>query len=72
MIHKIQHGMEVLFMVLVIQWQPVFGIIAARYIAIKNALSAKFNIAYWIGIIDGQASSEYDRKRTLGKNKILD
>ena len=46
--------------------------ISARYTAIKNALSSKTNIAYWLGMIDGQASSEYDRKRTLGKNKILD
>ena len=46
--------------------------IAARYTAIKNAIAAKSNIAYWIGAIDNQASNDYDRKRTLGKNKILD
>lgn len=40
--------------------------IAPRYAAIKTELSAKANIAYWIGMIDGQAATEFDRKRNAG------
>jgi hypothetical protein len=63
--------------VVVVRWYSVLcaaaaSEIAARYTAIKNAISAKTNIAYWIGMIDGQGASDFDRKRNLGKNKIID
>jgi len=48
------------------------GEIAARYNAITNAISAKTVIAYWVGVIDGTASSEFTRHRDLGKNDLID
>lgn len=48
------------------------GEIATRYAAIKAAISAKANLAYWIGFLDAQGPSEFDRKRNLGKNVLID
>jgi hypothetical protein len=48
------------------------GEIAARYGAIKTAISAKLNLAYWIGFIDAQGPTEFDRKRGIGKNILID
>ncbi len=44
MIHKIQHGMEALFMLLVIQWQPVFGIIASLCAVLYYVSITKINV----------------------------
>lgn len=48
------------------------GEIAPRYTAIKNAISAKANLAYWIGFVDARISAEFDRKRDIGKNILID
>jgi hypothetical protein len=48
------------------------GEIAVRYSAIKTAISAKANLAYWIGFIDAQGPSEFDRKKNIGKNVLVD
>lgn len=48
------------------------GEIALRYAAISSAIAAKANIAYWIGFIDAQGPSEFDRKRNIGKNVLID
>jgi hypothetical protein len=44
MIHKIQHGTEALFMLLVIQWQPVFGIIASACAILYYLSITKINV----------------------------
>lgn len=44
MIHKIQHGMEALFMLLVIQWQPVFGVIASLSAILYYLSITKINV----------------------------
>lgn len=48
------------------------GEIAPRYTAIKNAISAKTNLSYWIGFMDARISGEFDRKRDIGKNILID
>lgn len=48
------------------------GEIVNRFTAIKNAISSKANLAYWIGIVDGRVSAEFDRKRDIGKNILID
>lgn len=48
------------------------GVIVNRYTAITNAVSGKTNLAYWIGLMDGQLSAEYNRKRDKGKNLLID
>ena len=46
--------------------------IADRYSSIKAAISAKTNLAYWIGFIDAQGPAEFNRKRNIGKNVLID
>lgn len=48
------------------------GEIVNRFTAIKNAISAKTNLSFWIGFIDGRISAEFDRKRDIGKNILID
>lgn len=48
------------------------GEIATRYAAIKSAISGKVNLAYWVGVVDGHAASEYDRRRNTGKYILID
>jgi hypothetical protein len=48
------------------------GEVVNRYTAIKNAISSKVNLSYWIGFIDARVSSEFDRKRDIGKNILID
>lgn len=48
------------------------GEIVNRFTAIKNAISSKANLAYWIGLVDGRVSAEFDRKRDIGKNILID
>lgn len=48
------------------------GEIAARYTAITNAISAKTNLSYWIGFIDGNIQADFDRFRDKGKNRLID
>lgn len=48
------------------------GEIVNRYTAIKNSISGKANLSYWIGFIDARVSMEFDRKRDLGKNILID
>lgn len=48
------------------------GEIAVRYQAIKTAISSKVNLAYWIGFIDASGPAEFDRKRNIGKNVLID
>lgn len=52
--------------------QAPAGEIAARYSAITSALSAKANIAYWVGYIDANTAADFDRIRNLGKNFAID
>jgi hypothetical protein len=48
------------------------GEIASRYTAITNAIAAKVVLAYWLGLVDGAVSSDFDRNRNLGKYRLLD
>ncbi len=48
------------------------GEIAARYTAITNAISAKANMAYFVGLIDGAMNAAFIRKRDIGKNILID
>lgn len=48
------------------------GEIVSRYTAITNAIAAKTVLAYWLGLIDGAISSDFDRHRNLGKYRLLD
>ncbi len=48
------------------------GEISARYTAIKNAIAAKTNLAYWIGFMDAHGPAEFDRKRNIGRQVLID
>jgi hypothetical protein len=48
------------------------GQIQARFTGIKSAISAKANLAYWIGSIDGAAAQSIDQIKTIGKNGLVD
>lgn len=48
------------------------GEIVSRYTAITNAIAAKVVLAYWLGLVDGAVSSDFDRNRNLGKYRLLD
>ncbi len=48
------------------------GEIATRYTAITSAISAKINVAYWIGFTDAAASNGFTGKRDRGKNLLID
>jgi hypothetical protein len=48
------------------------GQIQARFAGIKSAISAKTNLAYWIGSIDGAAAQSIDQVKTIGKNGLVD
>jgi hypothetical protein len=48
------------------------GEIVSRYTAITNAISAKTNLAYWIGFVDSAISGDFNRKRDRGKNLLID
>lgn len=48
------------------------GEIASRYTQILNAISSKTNLAYWIGFIDANSLSDFQRKRDRGKNLLID
>lgn len=48
------------------------GEIVSRYTAIINAISAKANIAYWVGFIDSAVLNDFSRKRDRGKNLLID
>lgn len=44
MIHKLQHGIEALFMLLVITWQPFFGILASICAILYYLSITKINV----------------------------
>jgi hypothetical protein len=48
------------------------GEIVSRYTAITSSISAKTNLAYWIGYFDAVMQSDFDRKRDKGKNIVMD
>lgn len=48
------------------------GEIATRYTQILNAISSKTNLAYWIGFVDANSLSDFQRKRDRGKNLLID
>ncbi len=46
--------------------------IESRYSAIKSAIAAKTQVSYWVGLLDGATGGDFTRRRTLGKNKLID
>lgn len=48
------------------------GEVVSRYTAMTNAITAKTNLAYWIGFVDASAVSDFIRKRDRGKNLLID
>jgi hypothetical protein len=48
------------------------GEIVSRYTAITSAISAKTNMAYFVGLIDGAMNAAFLRTREIGKNILID
>lgn len=46
--------------------------ISARYTAIKNAISSKTNLLYWIGFLDATPIIDFNRKRDVGRQVLID
>jgi hypothetical protein len=44
MTHKIQHGLEALFLFITIQWQPLFGMVASAAAIIYYVSMTKINV----------------------------